>query len=90
MPAAGSAACKMPLVPLLSASSSCQVDAGLIHVWACLMSCLQAVIVIETDHDNPLASSSGRKAFYSAFTTFNLAVMGRWASSSSAAAGQHK
>lgn len=38
---------------------------------------VQAVIVIETDHDNPLASSSGRKAFYSAFTTFNLAVMGR-------------
>uniref|UniRef100_A0A383V717 Amino acid transporter transmembrane domain-containing protein n=1 Tax=Tetradesmus obliquus TaxID=3088 RepID=A0A383V717_TETOB len=36
----------------------------------------KAVIVIETDHDNPLASSSGRKAFYSAFTTFNLAVMG--------------
>lgn len=37
---------------------------------------LQAVLLVETDQDNYLASSTGKQAFWSAFTTFNLTVMG--------------
>lgn len=38
----------------------------------------QALIIREVDADNPLvARSSWRHAFWAAFWTFNLAVMGR-------------
>lgn len=34
------------------------------------------MLLVETDQDNYLASSTVKQAFWSAFTTFNLTVMG--------------
>lgn len=34
------------------------------------------MLLVETDPDNHLASSTSKQAFWSAFTTFNLTVMG--------------